>query len=149
MSLAPLVITAVIVEGRSKTSVARDYGITRFWVQTLVKRFQVEGEAALQPYSRRPHGLAPRSVRKYHVMLHSIFQRAVRDQLILTTPCEHTELPKVVLRRSSPLIPSPPFSWRSPSCSPSNVERPAGKEFCRNRGCTGGVGQRQRQHRVT
>jgi transposase len=55
MSLAPLVITAVIVEGRSKTSVARDYGITRFWVQTLVKRFQVEGEAALQPYSRRPH----------------------------------------------------------------------------------------------
>ena len=83
MSLAPLVITAVIVEGRSKTSVARDYGITRFWVQTLVKRFQVEGEAALQPYSRRPHGLAPRSVRKYHVMLHSIFQRAVRDQLIL------------------------------------------------------------------
>jgi hypothetical protein len=104
MSLAPLVITAVIVEGRSKTSVARDYGITRFWVQTLVKRFQVEGEAALQPYSRRPHGLAPRSVRKYHVMLHSIFQRAVRDQLILTNPCEHTELPKVVLRRSSPLI---------------------------------------------
>jgi transposase len=55
MSLAPLVITAVIVEGRSKTSVARAYGITRFWVQTLVKRFQVEGEAALQPYSRRPH----------------------------------------------------------------------------------------------
>ena len=43
MSLARLVITAVIVEGRSKTSVALDYGITRFWVQTLVKRFQVEG----------------------------------------------------------------------------------------------------------
>ena len=94
MSLAPLVITAVIVEGRSKTSVARDYGITRFWVQTLVKRFQVEGEAALQPYSRRPHGLAPRSVRKYHVMLHSIFQRAVRDQLISTTPCGTRSCPR-------------------------------------------------------
>jgi Phage integrase, N-terminal SAM-like domain len=48
-------------------------------------------------------GLAPRSVRKYHVMLHSIFRRAVRDQLILTNPCEHTELPKVVLRRSRTL----------------------------------------------
>ena len=35
-------------------------------------------------------GLAPRSVRKYHVMLHSIFERAVRDQLILINPCEHT-----------------------------------------------------------
>ncbi|MGH3339147.1 MAG: helix-turn-helix domain-containing protein [Propionibacteriaceae bacterium] len=55
MSLARLVITAVTVEGRSKSSVAREYGITRFWVQTLVKRFEVEGEAALQPHSRRPH----------------------------------------------------------------------------------------------
>ena len=55
MSLARLVITAVVVEGRTKSAVARDYGITRFWVQTLVKRFQVEGEAALLPHSRRPH----------------------------------------------------------------------------------------------
>jgi hypothetical protein len=104
MSLAPLVITASSWKAAARPRWGRDYGITRFWLQTLVKRFQVEGEAALQPYSRRPHGLAPRSVRKYHVMLHSIFQRAVRDQLILTNPCEHTELPKVVLRRSSPLI---------------------------------------------
>ena len=41
-------------------------------------------------------GLSPRSVRKYHVMLHSIFARAVRDQLILINPCEHTELPKII-----------------------------------------------------
>jgi integrase len=50
-------------------------------------------------------GLTPRSVQKYHVMLHSIFRRAVRDPLILSNPCEHTELPKVVLRRSRTLIP--------------------------------------------
>ena len=55
MSLARLVIAAVTVEGRSKSAVARDYGITRFWVQTLVKRFEVEGEAAFQPRPRRPH----------------------------------------------------------------------------------------------
>ena len=61
MSLARLVITAVTVEGRSKTSVARDYGITRFWVQTLVKRFAVEGEGAFEPHSRRPH-TNPRAV---------------------------------------------------------------------------------------
>ena len=30
MSLARLVITAVSVEGRTKSAVARDYGITRF-----------------------------------------------------------------------------------------------------------------------
>ena len=55
MSLARLVITAVNVEGRSKSEVARDYGISRYWVQQLVKRFEVEGEAAFEPRSRRPH----------------------------------------------------------------------------------------------
>ena len=59
--MARLVITAVTVEGRSKSAVARDYGITRFWVQTLVKRFAVEGEAAFEPHSRRPH-TNPRAV---------------------------------------------------------------------------------------
>jgi transposase len=61
MSLARLVITAVTVEGRTKSEVARDYGITRFWVQTLVKRFAVEGEAAFEPHSRRPQS-NPRAV---------------------------------------------------------------------------------------
>ena len=55
MSLARLVITAVVVEGRSKSAVARDYGISRFWVHQLVNRFEAEGEAAFQPRSRRPH----------------------------------------------------------------------------------------------
>jgi transposase-like protein len=55
MSLARLVITAVVLEGRSKSAVARDYGISRFWVHQLVNRFQAEGEVAFQPRSRRPH----------------------------------------------------------------------------------------------
>jgi transposase len=61
MSLARLVITAVTVEGRTKSAVARDYGITRLWVQTLVKRFHAEGEAAFQPRSRWPRS-NPRAV---------------------------------------------------------------------------------------
>jgi hypothetical protein len=55
MSLAELVITSVKVEGRSQSEVARDLRISRFWVHQLVKRFEVEGEAAFQPGSRRPH----------------------------------------------------------------------------------------------
>ena len=61
MSLARLVITAVTVEGRSKSAVARDYGVSRFWVQNLVNRFEAEGEAAFEPHSRRPH-TNPRAV---------------------------------------------------------------------------------------
>jgi integrase len=50
-------------------------------------------------------GLKPRSIRKYHTMLHSIFKRAVRDQLIVTNPCEHTELPKVITAKTRTLTP--------------------------------------------
>jgi transposase len=61
MSLARLVITAVTVEGRSKSEVARNYGVSRVWVQKLVHRYQREGPAAFQRRSRRPHS-NPRAV---------------------------------------------------------------------------------------
>ena len=54
MSLARLVVTAVRVEGRSKSQVARDYRVSRRWVHELVKRFDQQGEAGLVPRSRRP-----------------------------------------------------------------------------------------------
>jgi transposase len=55
MSKAQLVITAVVLEGRSKSEVARDYDVSRYWVQQLVKRYHAEGAAAFEPRSRRPH----------------------------------------------------------------------------------------------
>jgi transposase len=61
VSLARLVITAVSVEGRSHSAVARDYGISRVWVQKLVHRYQREGPAAFEPRSRRPHS-NPRAI---------------------------------------------------------------------------------------
>ena len=48
-------------------------------------------------------GLSPRSIRKYHTMLHSIFKRAVRDHLIVANPCEHTELPKIITQKTRTL----------------------------------------------
>jgi transposase InsO family protein len=54
MSMAQVVITAVVVEGRSKSEVARDYGVSRVWVQKLVKRYLAEGDVAFEPHSRRP-----------------------------------------------------------------------------------------------
>ena len=50
-------------------------------------------------------GLSPRSIAKYHVMLHSVFARAVRDRLIAFNPCEDTELPKVVTKKARTLTP--------------------------------------------
>jgi transposase InsO family protein len=52
--MAQLVVTAVVVEGRSKSEVAREYQVSRQWVITLVQRYLAEGEAGLVPRSRRP-----------------------------------------------------------------------------------------------
>jgi transposase InsO family protein len=54
MGMPQLVVTAVLVEGRSKSEVAREYGVSRRWLITLVQRYLVEGDAGLQPRSRRP-----------------------------------------------------------------------------------------------
>lgn len=61
MSLARLVVTAVRIEGRRKAEVARDYRVSRRWVHELVKRFDAEGEAGLEPRSRRPHASPQRT----------------------------------------------------------------------------------------
>ena len=55
MSKARLVITAVVIEGRSQAKVARDYGVSKGWVSKLVARYRAEGDAAFEPRSRRPH----------------------------------------------------------------------------------------------
>jgi len=54
MSLARLVVTAVRIEGRTKAGVSRDYGVSARWVYELCRRFEAEGEAGLDPRSRRP-----------------------------------------------------------------------------------------------
>jgi transposase InsO family protein len=55
VSKARLVITAVVVEGRSQSEVAREYGVSQGWISRLVARYRREGEAAFEPRSRRPH----------------------------------------------------------------------------------------------
>ena len=54
MSRARLVITAVVLEGRSQAEVARTYGVSPSWVSRLVARYRAEGDAAFVPRSRRP-----------------------------------------------------------------------------------------------
>src|SRR3954466_11677522 len=51
------------------------------------------------------HGLSAASVRKYHTMLHSVFERAQRDRGVIFNPCAHTELPKVIKKQTRTLTP--------------------------------------------
>jgi len=51
-------------------------------------------------------GLSAASVRKYHTMLHSVFERALVDRVVTFNPCAHTELPKVIKRKARTLTPT-------------------------------------------
>ncbi len=48
MSKARLVITAVVVEGRTQSEVARSYGVSEGWVSKLIARYRAEGERRLR-----------------------------------------------------------------------------------------------------
>jgi transposase InsO family protein len=54
VSKARLVITAVVVKGRSPSEVAATYGVARSWVYELIARYRAEGDSALEARSRRP-----------------------------------------------------------------------------------------------
>ena len=54
MSKARLVITAVVLEGRTQSEVAKTYGVSKGWVSKLIARYRAEGEGAFEPRSRRP-----------------------------------------------------------------------------------------------
>ena len=49
MGMPQLVVTAVLIEGRGKSEVARDYGVSRRWVITLVQRYLAEVTMRLKP----------------------------------------------------------------------------------------------------
>jgi len=55
MSKRRSIILAVELEGLSQAEVARLYGVSRGWVSKLVARYRVEGDAAFESRSRRPH----------------------------------------------------------------------------------------------
>jgi transposase InsO family protein len=97
MGMPELVVTAVLTEGRTKSAVARDYGVSRRWVITLLQRYAAEGEAGLLPRSRRPHrspGQTPRPIEEEIVRIRKDLDRhgheagadTIRSHLLRTHP---------------------------------------------------------------
>jgi transposase InsO family protein len=116
MSKARLIITAVVVEGRTKSEVARDYDVSRYWVQQLVQRYLAEGEAAFEPHSRRPHSsphAVPAGVEDEIVRLRKELSRQGLDAGADTI---RTHLARRTHRSQTSTMPSPPPSvstiWR-------------------------------------
>jgi transposase-like protein len=60
-SKARLVITAVTVEKRTVSEVARTYGVARSWVYVLLARYRAEGDAAFNRAPTAPRA-SPRAI---------------------------------------------------------------------------------------
>lgn len=118
MSKARLVITAVVIEGRSQAEVARAYGISQPWISRLVVRWRTEGEAAYEPRSRRPHrspvndatptsvatGAAQASLRSVPVRW---FRTQPHDPRVATGAIHHS----YVFSAADSVVLSPEYSW--------------------------------------
>src|SRR5262245_61148606 len=61
MDLASYVIHAVLVDGQRVDDVCAAHGISRSWLYELIARYRDDGEAGLQPGSRRPRS-SPKKV---------------------------------------------------------------------------------------
>ena len=55
MSKRRSVILSVTVEGLTQAEAARRYEVSQATVSRLMARYRVEGDAAFEPRSRRPH----------------------------------------------------------------------------------------------
>src|SRR3984957_13638739 len=93
MSKARLVITAVVVEGRSQGQVAGCAGASRGWVWRFVARYGGGGEAAFEPRSRRPQS-SPSAVSHATVELIVRLRKDLADRGLDAGPhtiCWHLE----------------------------------------------------------
>lgn len=57
MTLNRLLITSVVIENRPVRDVAAQYGVSESRLYELLARYKTEGDAALEPRSRRPHSV--------------------------------------------------------------------------------------------
>lgn len=64
MSKNRLIISAVIPEGRSQATVARDYNVSKSWVSKLINRYKEEREAAPSPPDQGAPTSAPEKLRR-------------------------------------------------------------------------------------
>jgi transposase len=141
MSVARLVVTGVRLEGRTVSEVARDYKVPRQWIHTLLARYDAEGEAGLEPRSRRPHGNARATPQAVEDRIVELRKQLVDDGLDagahtiawhLAPELDRVPAPSTIWRilvrrgfvtRSRANARSRPMSG-SPPTSPTNAGRP-------------------------
>jgi transposase InsO family protein len=119
MSKSRVIVLSVVQQGLTKAEVARKYGVSWQWVHELVTRYEREGDAGLEPRSRKSQSnknhtapeVANRVLELRRQLTHEGFDagpHSIRDRLIhegLPAPSRSTI--SRILKRAGLIIPEP------------------------------------------
>ncbi|MBO0713982.1 MAG: transposase [Acidimicrobiales bacterium] len=107
MDVGAYVIRAHLKEGRPLAELARAHGVSRSWVYKLLARYRREGEAGLEPRSRRPHRSPNRIADRYEERI-----VALRKELVDHGFDAGAETIQFHLSLREEAVPSVPTIWR-------------------------------------
>lgn len=119
MSKSRVIVLSVVHQGLTKSEVARKFGVSWQRVHELVTRYERDGEAGLEPKSRRPHTnknqtpphLVERVIELRHQLTHDGFDagpQSIRDRLLmdnLAAPTRSTI--SRILKKAGLIVPEP------------------------------------------
>jgi transposase InsO family protein len=107
MGMAQYLVEAHLREGRSVAELAASHGVHRSWIYKLLARYRAEGEAGLEPRSRRPKRSPTKTAEPFVAQILALRERLTRDGFDAGAQTIHAHL-----SRDQPDVPSPSTIWR-------------------------------------
>src|SRR5437588_8840989 len=107
MGMARYLVEAHLREGRSVAELAASHGVHRSWIYKLRARYRAEGEAGLEPRSRRPKRSPTKTAEPFVAQILALREQLTRDGFDAGAHPIHAHL-----SRDQSDVPSPSTIWR-------------------------------------
>src|SRR5437588_4513184 len=107
MGMARYLVEAHLGEGRSVAELAASHGVHRSWIYKLRARYRAEGEAGLEPRSRRPKRSPTKTAEPFVAQILALREQLTRDGFDAGAHTIHAHL-----SRDQSDVPSPSTIWR-------------------------------------
>ncbi len=107
MGVARYLVEAHLREGRPVAELAASHGVHRSWIYKLLARYRAEGEAGLDPRSRRPRRSPTKTSERWVAEILALRAQLSRNGFDAGAQTIHAHL-----SRSHPQVPSPSTIWR-------------------------------------
>ncbi len=108
MGMARYLVEAHLREGRPVAELAAGHGVHRSWIYKLLARYRAEGEAGLEPRSRRPRHSPSKTSQGWVLEILALREELSKDGFDAGAETIHTHLK----RRQHSDVPSPSTIWR-------------------------------------